>query len=79
MWPPQEYYGCDMKTIEKDLLITFPGCIRFSKFQKRWKALTLSFPTLFSDWKMDTTRQSYERFFLEGFHVTPIIFLGEPH
>ena len=53
------------RRLRQELLITSPRCIHFPIGKKRWKALTLSFPTLFSDWKMDTTRQSYDRFLSE--------------
>ena len=56
-----------LKRFQQESLITLPRCVQFSIGKKRWRALTLSFPTLFSDWKMDTTRQSYERFLLEHF------------
>ena len=35
--------------------------------EKRWKALAVGFQTPFSDWKMDITRQNYDRFLSEPY------------
>ena len=54
------------RTPQQESLITLPRCVHFSIGKKRWKADGQGFPSLFSDWKADTTRQSYDRFLLGG-------------
>ena len=55
------------KTLPKESFITFSRCIRFWRDKNRWKALAVSFPTVFVSSKTDATRESYERFLGNGF------------
>ena len=48
------------KPVDQESFITFSPGRLFSIGKKRWKTLTLCFPTLLSDSKKTPTRKSYE-------------------